>query len=328
MFKPDEKIIDDVLYGLASQDDAEKVAVWFSTTAGQEYLEERMKRDFDKITDSQIEDLMFSHQVSGELWNKIAKQTVSKKRNSSHLFLKIAAVLVPFFVLVSFFMLHNSHDVVEYAEIYVPKGGMREIVFDDGTRVFLNSDTKFSYPDAFSQEERRVKLEGEAYFEVEKDVNRPFIVEMKHASIKVLGTAFNVSSYAYDDKIDIALDNGRINIISSDGKEKYDLLPQERFLYNKVTRQAQVLKDENTLLASSWRNNMIIFEDAPLVDVLKTLSRYYAVEFEVKDKGVFNYSYTLTTERVLLEEILSDLEKISEVRFDYNENTGLIKVSL
>lgn len=328
MNRPSEEIINNVLSGLATKDEAALVAKWFATDEGQKYVSERLDADFVGI-EKGFENISPLYTIPSEnIWNKIHRRTFYKKRISNP-FLKIAAIVIPLFILLSV-VLYRMNDLspsgnIEYTEIYIPKGEMGQITFDDGTSVYLNSDTRLTYPKQFSSEERRVKLDGEAYFTVEKDANRPFIVEANQVFVEVLGTSFNVKSYSDDAKIDVALDEGKINFISST-QEKFELYPQDMIEYDKTTESVVLSNGEDAALASKWRNETITFNNTPLSEVIKTLARMYNVVFEVQDQKALEFSYTLTSQKVDLEEILSDMEKISPVQFVFNKDTIQVKM--
>lgn len=313
--------------GSASHDEIRAVMQWFATDEGQKYLSTRMDGDFAEIKEG-YEEAYVPHAIPSEnIWNKIERRTFYKTRRFNPV-LRIAAVLIPFFIVLSvvLYRVNVGGGAVEYAEIYVPKGERMELTLDDGTQVFLNSDTRLSYPAKFARSERKVMLQGEAYFDVEKDARRPFIIEMSDASIEVLGTAFNVKSYDDDSNIDVALDNGKIKLVSALNK-KYELLPQERLVYNKNTAVVEISKNDKTENASRWKNDVLLFENASLTDVMKTLNRQYNVKFMVLDKEAYNYSYTFTAKKAELKDILSDMEKISPVRFTYKNDTVKVKMN-
>lgn len=116
---------------------------------------------------------------------------------------------------------------IAYHELRVPRGGEFPLVLEDGTEVYFNSETKFRYPVKFGESERRVFLEGEAYFKVKRDENRPFSVEMGGNRIEVLGTEFNARFYPDEDKQMTTLVSGKVKFIS--GKdESLELSPGEQ----------------------------------------------------------------------------------------------------
>jgi ferric-dicitrate binding protein FerR (iron transport regulator) len=244
---------------------------------------------------------------------------------------RVAAVLIPVVLIVGLYMQLNSKvdlfGTSEYEEVVVDKGERIQIMFQDGTKVYINSDSKLRYPKKFALNTREVYLEGEAYFVVAKNKNRPFIVNLSGPAIHVLGTSFNVQDYPENKDIVVCLDEGNINLTLPTEK-KYPVQPGERLVYNKDNQQCTISKMNDMQRLSMWKQNVIVFKDTPLPEVIKILNRWYNVEFKVEDENVLKYVYTLTSDNTLLEKVLMDLEKIAPVKFEYNEDKKEVIVKM
>ncbi len=159
--------------------------------------------------------------------------------------------------------------------IILPYGMRSEVVLVDGTHVYLNSGTKFSYPTKFDRNTRNVYLSGEAYLEVKKNEKKPFYVYTNNLRIKVTGTSFNVSSYADDQTAQVVLVEGKVNVKKNDLLSKsMDISPGERAVFNKDDDTLQKEKTDVDLY-TSWIYGYLIFEKSPLAKVAKKLERYY-----------------------------------------------------
>ncbi|WP_302561818.1 FecR family protein [Phocaeicola coprocola] len=319
MNRPTDKQIEDVLAGLASNEDAKLVARWFATDEGQKYLSAAFDYDLSKIKVGD-EELYVNHNIpSEEIWDNINKRI--RFYRIRRLLLRSAAVLIPFILLLGLYVSVDSRvDLLgntEYEEIYVPKGERLQIMFQDGTKVFVNSDSYLRYPCKFGLNVREVELQGEAYFVVAKNEKRPFIVNLGGPAIQVVGTSFNVQAYPENNEIAVNLDEGKINMKLLSKKE-VPVLPGERLIYNKTTGYCTVSRNIDTKSSSLWKNNMLVFKDMPLSEVLMRIQRWYDVEFIV-DKNVSQDIFiTLSSKQVLLEKILSDLEIITPLLFKYD----------
>lgn len=319
MNRPTDKQIEDVLAGLASNEDAKLVARWFATDEGQKYLSAAFDYDLSKIKVGD-EELYVNHNIpSEEIWDNINKRI--RFYRIRRLLLRSAAVLIPFILLLGLYVSVDSRvDLLgntEYEEIYVPKGERLQIMFQDGTKVFVNSDSYLRYPCKFGLNVREVELQGEAYFVVAKNEKRPFIVNLEGPAIQVVGTSFNVQAYPENNEIAVNLDEGKINMKLLSKKE-VPVLPGERLIYNKTTGYCTVSRNIDTKSSSLWKNNMLVFKDMPLSEVLMRIQRWYDVEFIV-DKNVSQDIFiTLSSKQVLLEKILSDLEIITPLLFKYD----------
>ena len=329
MNRPTDKQIEEVLAGIASPEDAKYVAEWFATEEGSDYLEAAMTQDSELIK-NEFADLYVDHDIpSKKILEQIRKNIRIKKLK--RICFRVAAVLIPVVLIVGLYMQLNSKvdlfGTSEYEEVVVDKGERIQIMFQDGTKVYINSDSKLRYPKKFALNTREVYLEGEAYFVVAKNKNRPFIVNLSGPAIHVLGTSFNVQDYPENKDIVVCLDEGNINLTLPTEK-KYPVKPGERLVYNKDNQQCTISKMNDMRRLSMWKQNVIVFKDTPLSEVIKILNRWYNVEFKVEDENVLKYVYTLTSDNTLLEKVLMDLEKIAPVKFEYNEDKKEVIVKM
>ena len=122
--------------------------------------------------------------------------------------------------------------------------------------------------------ERRIRLEGEAYFEVTHNPRRPFVVEFEGGEIQVLGTSFNVKAYRDDDIVAVTLDEGRVVLDDRRGG-RFELSPSEQLLYDRRSGEGRIVRGADAMRYSIWKDDVISFRDTPLAEVLETLSRWY-----------------------------------------------------
>lgn len=162
-----------------------------------------------------------------------------------------------------------------YNELIVPKGGEFTLTLSDGTKVWLNSQSKIRYPVIFNDITREVYLEGEAYFEVAKDPQHPFHVNARNGvNIEVLGTSFNVRSYTDENAIETVLEEGSVRM--SQGKDAVILSPGNKAVY--LPNEPIQLTTVNTELYTAWRHWQYIFMEESVENILKQLSRWYDIE--------------------------------------------------
>ncbi|MEQ2515103.1 MULTISPECIES: FecR family protein [Bacteroides] len=155
------------------------------------------------------------------------------------------------------------------------------IVLSDGTKVHLNAESQLTYPVCFSNKERIVQIEGEAYFDVAPDKKHPFIVQTAHTSIQVTGTSFNVRAYADEDMESTTLISGNVKISSEN--ETFELVPDQHYTYNKKTHTNNVT-NVNTELYTSWESGSFIFLNVPLKNVMSYLSKWYGFQYSFEDE--------------------------------------------
>lgn len=162
------------------------------------------------------------------------------------------------------------------------KGIQYQVSLADGTNVWINAASSFKYPTSFIGPERRVELTGEAYFEVFRNVSKPFIVHTERQNVEVLGTHFNINSYADEPAVRTTLLEGKVKVVELKTSSSATLLPGEQSVLadNTKLKVAQV-NAGNTV---AWKNGLFQFEDSDIQTIMRQLSRWYNVEFEIEGK--------------------------------------------
>ena len=205
---------------------------------------------------------------------------------------------------------------VEYNTIEIPRGGIYSLVLSDGTKVFLNSDSRLKYPVKFSGEDRRVELSGEAFFEVVSDSLHPFIVHTRDIETRVLGTSFNIQAYPDELITKTTLLTGRVQVSVNHLDLKETLKPGLQASWTKGTDKISV-KKVNVATQALWRDGIIMLDDDGLEDVMRMLARWYDVPYEFKgDRGI-KHTFTGKIDRNEdLENVLGTLTLLGGPRFE------------
>ncbi|MDY4044133.1 MAG: FecR domain-containing protein [Marinifilaceae bacterium] len=151
----------------------------------------------------------------------------------------------------------------------------------DGTRVYMNAETRLTFPASFQGQERRVRLTGEAYFDVAKDAAHPFIIEMAGVDVKVLGTSFNLRAYDNEASIVTTLVEGKVAV--TDSVETREIVPGEQLVYRKESGRMDVAKVDVSLY-TAWRLGKFVFKNEPLADVMAYLAKWYGFEYRFIDE--------------------------------------------
>ena len=164
----------------------------------------------------------------------------------------------------------------QFNTIIVPRGGQYKVVLPDGTNVWLNSSSSIRYPTKFDLSERRVELQGEAYFEVVANKNRPFIVLTEKETVKVLGTEFNVSAYPDDKSSNTTLLGGKVEVSPRTNANLVKVLRpgQQSIVYESGIRILQVDTNE----AVAWKNGEFMFNRETIESVMRKIARWYDVD--------------------------------------------------
>jgi ferric-dicitrate binding protein FerR (iron transport regulator) len=201
----------------------------------------------------------------------------------------------------------SGEEQIMYNTVEVPLGMRSSMVLPDGTSVSLNAGSTLKYPVAFQQEDRRVELTGEAYFDVKKDRHRPFIVSTSDIAVHVLGTSFNCSAYPDDEQIITALVEGEIEISGkANGQHRLSVKPGEVAVFSK---QGKTIEKNKAGLDKyiAWKSGKLIFRDDPMTTVLDKVGRWYNVEFRVEDEEILGYEYSATFSGESLDQVLKML---------------------
>jgi hypothetical protein len=212
---------------------------------------------------------------------------------------------------------------VDYHRISVPRNGEYFVQLSDGTKVWINSASSIGFMSEFTDNVRLVDLEGEAYFEVAKNPDKPFIVKTNHMNVHVLGTHFNIKAYT-DDKYSYAtLNEGKVRIQISDVVE--DIVPNEQMILENKTGLTQ-RKIVDASIYSAWTKGKFVFKDEKLENILSDLARWYDLDIFYTNQSLKNERFSINVNRYdNIQTLLDHLELIGGINFEINQNALIIK---
>jgi len=223
---------------------------------------------------------------------------------------------------------HQDEELVQkavYHELGVPRGKKVDLVLADGTHVWLNSESVLRYPTRFDKNERVVQLEGEAYFDVAKNRDKPFIVKTSDLNVRVLGTSFNLSSYKSDESIALTLVEGKVGLYKTDSKydQKKALVvrPNQRANYSKRAKQIDLSNCDPSIYCG-WREGKLRFKNEKFETLIIRLERWYDINIINKNSSIENIAFTGDFESEDIEHVMETL-KIN-VGIDYQIDDDLI----
>lgn len=217
-----------------------------------------------------------------------------------------------------------SGEKPEIHTISVPICGEYMVVLSDGTEVWLNSGSEFSYPTKFTGNRRVVKLKGEGYFEVKTNKDKPFIVNTEVAEIKVLGTKFNISAYESDEFVRTTLKEG--SVVVSNKAESVRLEPGQQAGVLKVGGKPIEVKDVDVDIYTAWAHGVFEFQSMRMEDIAEQLSRWYGVEFFFMREDLKGLKFTGAAKRMdSLNDLLKKIEKTTEIKFNIKKRSVIVK---
>jgi len=223
-------------------------------------------------------------------------------------FSRIAAILIfPLLILTAYLYLKNDESLngetanIIQQEIYTKPGTRSKITLSDGTLVWLHDGTTLRYPEQFGKDQRRVFVDGEAYFEVVSNPVCPFVVENPMMETVVTGTKFNLNAYSSDGFFEATLIEGKIQVNRE--QDQYRIEPGQQIQYNTGTKKVSQ-QEVNPYLSVAWINGKLIMQDEPLSIAVKKISRWYNIEIILQDQELQHYFLTATIENEKPEQTL------------------------
>ena len=287
----------------------------FVDPASQSTLEEQMEEDWDQRSDKhEVPDLSGAlHKIHFEI-NKKEKMPSRSRKLITYLS-RIAAVLFIPLALAFLYQLHN-HSAEVCQTISTPLASKTTFELPDGSIVWLNAGSSITFPKQFSGDIRRVKLSGEAYFDVKKS-KHPFLVETSMFTVKVLGTAFDVMAY-HNEMPAVTLDRGKVLLQTNSSKSEY-LNPGQQAVIDTL-QQTISLRKVDTELYSAWIHHQLIFKNELLQTVTKRLERWYNIEIDVNDQSLLNKRMTANIEFESIREVMELMKLALPIQYEYDKD--------
>lgn len=338
----EKKALINYFSGVLNGNDSDVLNIWLETG-------EENKLLFDQLAD--IWQASYFEKVSKQInvektWNELQKQLPVKNKSQQIVYnrwLQVAAVFAFAFLLGSggFYLLNNSRNKTKeslYVEYVSPLGSRSFVQLADGSKVWLNSGSTLKYRNSFGADNRELILTGEAFFEVEKNRNLPFVVKTSEINVIALGTKFNVKAYSEEKTIETTLIEGSVKLESEMVKltENIILEPNEKAVYTKNNRSLELLAtppDKEEPLAEkkipkleiekevqpepiiSWKEKRWVINNEKLGNLAVKLERRYDVNFIFDNELLKEYSFGGTLEDETLEQIMEAISFSSPIKY-------------
>ncbi|MFC5408831.1 FecR family protein [Larkinella bovis] len=207
----------------------------------------------------------------------------------------------------------------------VPRGKRKNVRLSDGSTVKLNSDSKISFPKNFGKTGRVVSLNGEAFFDVQRDESRPFVISVNSVKIKVLGTSFNVKDYNDEQELEITVRSGRVSVSLLSGQSAPVVLTKDqKLIFNKTTETFTII-GVNAESESSWITGALQFNNTPLNQVEHTLEKWYDVDIIVEDPTLYQASLTGKHLNENLDSMLESITYALDAQYEIKGRTIILR---
>lgn len=329
----------------ASEAEVEEVLKWFEDRELDPQKSQSLKElwheigasdyvahDGDQLLNNIHQDIRSSEVRHGD--KRLYDQASRRPDYGFPMWAKAAAVLVVAVGLVAFWTVNNSHTghaVEENKKItkIAGPGEKKTLTLSDGTVIQLNADSRITFPEKFSKTEREVFLTGEAFFEVTEDSSRRFVVHTGELTATVLGTSFNIRSYAGDEQTDVSLASGKLKVESSDSSsalKSYVLRPGEAAVLDKREKSLSKMRFD-AKVKYGWIDGILVFRDTNIDETFTKIERWYGVTIEIENyvEGVKpQWKYRGIFQDESLENVLKGISYVKD--FTYEIKNKRIKI--
>lgn len=329
-YKPSLELLAQYLSKKCTQEDMQRVESWLSEDAQNAVYLDQLRSEWKYLEKRPIQ---LNTERRSKVWNQILERLGPKPKvfvfSPKRLWYSAVAVAVIAVLVggISTFLLQRTsirqHLQSQLTIVKTNPGQKSEVLLPDGSTVWLNAGSKISYSNTFNQSERNITLEGEAFFDVQKNENIPFVVQTLNLDVVVKGTAFDVSAYPEDPHTEVSLLRGKVDVVTKKGGLVRKLIPNDLIRYDNKKGTYAFRQNNNAIQYSSWKNEELIFENESLDLVVKKLERWYGVEMDWEvSKSAKRYTFIVKTES--LREMLQLINVITPI--DYSIDGKMVKV--
>jgi len=316
--KIDKELLDKFHNGFCDEEETRLVEKWYADVENSKEIKEWLKPVWDNTPDEGSNNKMLD-----DLLYKILYQINNNKDSAQNRFKLIhiaAAVSIAIIFLAAGYWLgagYEGNTKSMYTKLYAPYGSRIRFELPDGSNGWLNSGSSLKYPVRFTGKTRKVFLQGEGFFNVEHNPEKPFIVQTKDTKVTALGTSFNVQAYCGNER-EVTLLKGIVVVERKDAgntyKELLHMKPGQHVKIN-VKTGGVVTNSKDPEKYVSWKDGILMFRNDPLSRVVKEMELFYNVNIEIMDPKLYQYHFHATFEDETLFEALRLLKISSGIEY-------------
>jgi transmembrane sensor len=303
-------------------DEQQLVEDWVAASADNKSVFDNLKNIWDQT--EQVRPNTEVQQTEAA-WQKV-KARIQKpqeikptKRSLSYILTRAAAAAIIIIGMVTFYIVNTNTQkgTLQMVEISTKKGEKRQLALADGTTVWLNAETTIRYPEKFDGNTREVFVDGEAYFKVQHNAQKPFRVHTGDLTTQVLGTSFNVLAYPESETITVALDEGKVALDFEN--QHMELQPGYKARFTK--KEHTLAKTEIISKHNLWRNNILDFNNITLADAAQTIERWFGKKVIINGTQIQNCRLTTSFSNPKLDEVLEIITSV--LALEMEEKNGV-----
>lgn len=294
-----------------------------NTGLSDEQLADKLANQIRSLTDPEI-----IRKRKGNVRDKIVAEIQQRKKQRERriILTSIAASLLALFTFGYNFFINKSEEThIVWIEKSTPKGVRDSVLLADGSKIFLNGGSTLKYPEQFAQNTREVSFDGEGYFEIAKNQEKPFLINTVQIEVKVLGTKFNLKAYTNDMSVETILEEGRVEVSHLASNQKREMKPNDCVVFNKQMNTFST-KQVDPLRSSMWRTGKYSFHSTPFLEFVQTLERGFGVTFVIENPEVASRRFTCDFIRgESIDDILNILKIGSKINYLKKDSIITIK---
>ncbi|UKJ07515.1 FecR family protein [Solitalea lacus] len=297
-------------------------------TSKKDFYKEFNVSEYPLSFDSEEDRLQVKDEIQQRLYQSISNQQASPgliRRLLTSTTYKIAAVLIVLIstALISYKLYWLKNDSLTFITLNAPQGKVMEFMLPDGSKIILNAGSKLKYPSKFASTRDIYLEEGEAFFDVTHDPSKPFIVHTSNVSTRVLGTAFNVKSYAALPTITVTVERGKVQV-NEQAKTLGVLTPDKQLVFSKADHSA-INKTVKAVKTTAWKKGDFILTEAYFDEIMLAIANRFNVEMNYDSKVFSNCQNSIHfTKTQTLSKVLETLKEIQGITYSIKGNQVFI----
>jgi transmembrane sensor len=338
--KMDQNLLERYFNNSCSNEELSRVVEWFKNSAKTQEGKELLFRLWEEMPDKEEEHLTNFDHILDKIHHDVnliqaqdllilSEENISKYRKKERFIMylsKVAAIFLIPVLLFSIYISYKYHSSLHvqtntskaYNEVFSSVDAITKVALPDGSNVWLNHSSTLKFPATFEGDSRTVELKGEGYFEVAHHPDIPFVVKVGEINVVARGTTFNILAYPEEDRIETSLIKGKVDVQKrgSDGQivPLIEMKPNDLAIYQKTIKKisTQTICDDRNF---AWKEGKLIFNKAPMGDVVKRLSRWFNVDIQISDPKILELSYTATFKNETLPQVMELLSMVSPISY-------------
>lgn len=314
--KLDEELMAKFLMGECSEEELHKVNTWLDESGGNARELFRIEQIYHLGRNEEFADEKKIEKAEKQLFKRLKQEETKRhKVRRMNIWMRYAAMFISlFFISGLSYYIYQSQSEENALVAVTARDEVKELMLPDGTKVWLNKHTTLKYPREFSEKGRNVYMEGEAYFEVKRNTEKPFIVRSEAMQVRVLGTVFNMKSDKTNRSAVATLIKGEIEVKGNHEEGMIVLSPGQKAELNAVTRRL-VVKQVDTGI-ENWHNNQFVFEKADIFTIARTLENSYGVKIILAPDMDVTKTYTgALRKKNSVEEVLNSVRNVIPIEY-------------